>query len=714
MDNFRPLKMLHGYAYPEGSDTQCKMKAAERRIDDLHEKGYGGIVTNVDFYPDYLKSSESWDIFRHAVQYAADKYGMKIWIYDENGYPSGTAGGLTLKEDPDFECKALAMVCKSAKAGECITIDKPRGHIKVVSAYAVTYDNVTNDLYDFVAENGTLKYTAPEDCTVYYFVTKRLYEGTHAQHNTCASRRYISLINKKAVGAFIRNTYKAYTDHIEGLDLPEGSLQAFFTDEPSFQACYINAGLNPQAVDDPYDTEMPLYPIVAWENGMDKIYSDRYGEDIRFRLHMLFESDNTEAKRVRFRFYKMLSGLYEEAFFKQISEFCREHGIAFSGHLLLEENILHHPLFEGNFFDLIRHMHIPGIDMLFTKPESVMRFAATPKLVSSAASWYARPHVMSEISGHTENALNIPFDIYDIICAQLLQFVLGVDIFNSYFDDDVLTQNENRLLCGSVENVCREFSGKISMADILLYYPVESAQVSVKGSAEQLQNRPYDSAALKTEESWRAHIDALLRDHYMFDCVSCDALSEAEPQSGADNGSGVIRNPRTGHTYDVLIVPRLSAITCSALESFIKAAEAGVPVIVNDMSDCIVADGCGEDLIRKLLSYENVKCVSCADECMRVLHTLLQPPVCSESKDTVMLAKKDPSSGRASYLIVNISENPVSEDIVITKDTGCLYTADPVSDEPPKWEKTETVRGDRGTAVRISIAPLGAVLIKED
>ena len=228
--------------------------------------------------------------------------------------------------------------------------------------------------------------------------------------------------------------------------------------------------------------------------------------------------------------------------------------------------------FEGNFFNLTRHMHIPGIDMLFTKPESVLRFAETPKLLSSVAAWYGREHVMSEISGHTENALRIPFDINDMICAQLIQFVLGVDIFNSYFDDGSLTQEENRLLCDTVARACKEFAGKTSMADVILYYPIESAQASVKGSDQQLYERPFDADAAACEESWRGSIDLLLRHHYMFDCADETVLAGAD----ISQEECCVRNPASGIRYHALVVPRLAAVTRSALELFQKCADCGI------------------------------------------------------------------------------------------------------------------------------------------
>lgn len=708
MENFRPLKMLHGYAYPQGSTYEDKKKIVESRIDDLHDKGYGGIVTNVDFSYNYMENPENWELFKHSVNYAANTYGMKIWLYDENGYPSGTAGGMTLKENPDFECKALAMIKKPAKAGETVVIEKPRGHMNVISAYAVKNDGAMIGLSSCVSESRTLTYTADADCEIYYFITKKLYEGTHAQHNVCASRRYVSLTDKKAVAAFIRNTYKAYTDSLEGLDIPKDAVQAFFTDEPSFQACYINEGLNPQRVDDPYDNEIPLYPIVAWENDLDKLYAEKYGEALQHKLHLLFESDERHAKSFRFRFYTLLSKLYEEAFFCQISKFCEEHGIAFSGHLLLEENLLHHALFEGNFFDFMRHMHIPGIDMLYTKPKSVMDYAATPKLLSSVASWYAREHVMSEISGHTETALRIPFDINDIVCAQLLQLALGVDIFNSYFDDGALTKEENLILCDTVSRANAEFAGKISMANVLLYYPIESAQVSVKGSANQLYARPYDTVSIACEQSWRGHIDALIRNRYMFDCVSANALESAEVRESCK----CIRNPISGLCYKALVIPKLSAVTSAAVSRFIKYAETGVPVIVSDMSDCIVVDAEDNSIIDALLSCKNVIQAASVKDSLAALRGAVSPAavISEDMKDIVMLAKRDASSGKMAYMALNISESPLSFDITLTDASGSLTAMDPKNGE---WRDTPAEKCTEGLKIHTDLPALGAVIIRE-
>lgn len=721
MNNYRPLKMLHGYYFGEaGEDLAAKKRVIEKRLDELHDKGYGGIVTNVDTGRNYLRDEESWALFRHAVQYGAHKHGMKIWLYDESGYPSGSAGGLTLQENPAYECKGLVLVRRSAAAGEHIVIDKPRGHSKVQAVYARFADGSQTDLTDTLTPDGTLRFPAPQCCEIYYFVTKQLYEGTHAQHNTCAARRYISLTNPDAVAAFLRNTYQAYTDHLEDLALPEDSVQAFFTDEPSLQCCYLNEGLNPPVIEDPFDAEIPLYPVIAWEDNIAARYQERYAEALLPRLHDLFEGDSLRAKTTRYQFYMLVSDLYEDAFYRQISEFCAAHGIAFSGHLLLEENLLHHAIFEGNFFNLARHMHIPGIDMLFTKPESVLRYAATPKLLSSVASWYGRPHVMSEISGHTENALGIPFDIRDILCAQLVQFALGVDTFHSYFDDDQLTLEENKLLCNTVANACEEFSGKLSMADVLLYYPIESAQAALKGSDRQLYLRPYDSEAVACEESWRACISVLLEEHYMFDCADENVLA------GADilQEECCIRNPAADIRYHALVVPRLSAVSFTALELFQKCADCGIPVIVNGLSPSLTvlgaeSEAAGTAAVIRLLASENVTNACSEDDARRSLCYLLPPDVelTGDTARVVTLSKKDPVTGKISYIAVNTAETAVS--FTLTADLHEPFGAAPQETVPymdPQegiWKTLPAMHlpGDR-LHIRLELPALGAAIIR--
>ena len=110
---FRPLQIIHGMdrVFPKKEDAAPTEAAWQverlplpetKPLDDFLEKlvrlGTGGIVTNVGFQ-DYLISQRQWDILRYGIQKAAD-LGLRIWLYDEEGYPSGTAGGYVTRGNP--------------------------------------------------------------------------------------------------------------------------------------------------------------------------------------------------------------------------------------------------------------------------------------------------------------------------------------------------------------------------------------------------------------------------------------------------------------------------------------------------------------------------------------------------------------------------------------------------------------------------------------
>jgi hypothetical protein len=93
----RILPIVH--MLPETAEQQDELLRSRR------EKGFGGIVTNVSF-ADYLKSEEHWQDLVDTVHTAKD-LGLALWLYDEHGYPSCKAGGLTLVDHPEWQAEGL-------------------------------------------------------------------------------------------------------------------------------------------------------------------------------------------------------------------------------------------------------------------------------------------------------------------------------------------------------------------------------------------------------------------------------------------------------------------------------------------------------------------------------------------------------------------------------------------------------------------------------
>ena len=560
-----PLKIIHNFPYAPTASLAEKKAVVTSYLLDIQSRGFGGVVNNV-CTRNYTQDPEEWEVFAFVAD-ECERLGMRLWIYDEDGYPSGAAGGLTIAENPDFEATAVVMVKESIGAGERKVIDLPRGHQHFLYAAVYSCDGEGKLISDetgkyvpvytadcrYATEAVTLENPTDASAVALCFVRKRLYEGTHSVHNVFQCRRYIDVTNRDAVAAFLRNTYEQYAKHVPehhqagaGRVLPKiGQIEAVFTDEPSLMGCYINKGLYPRTVKDAYDDEMPLYPVLTYGRDVENAYASRYGRDLMPDLIHIFLGDTDRSKSVRYDYYTLLSDLYEEAFFSQISDWCARNKISFSGHLLLEDDIRYHTVFEGNFFSLMRHMHFPGIDMLQSIPSMLCHsdYAFTPKLVSSVARAYNRPHVMSEVSAHAQGGKVTHDQMYASLCAQ---YALGVDTFTYYYGErfmDPETYTKYNHALGRIDAI---MAGR-TVADALLYYPIETMQMNHRPSDAQYGS--YTDAENACKLNLMAIQNVLLDNQIDFDYADFDVLSR---MTVCEDGTLLAPN---GDRYAALILP---------------------------------------------------------------------------------------------------------------------------------------------------------------
>ncbi len=104
------------------------------------------MVCNVSF-DQYLESDAKWSAFARAVN-EAKKAGLALWLYDERGYPSGNAGGITLRDHPEWEARGL-LVADTETQGGPVTLELPPGKLVLAGAFAVRDGNI-----DMTRESG--------------------------------------------------------------------------------------------------------------------------------------------------------------------------------------------------------------------------------------------------------------------------------------------------------------------------------------------------------------------------------------------------------------------------------------------------------------------------------------------------------------------------------------------------------------------------------
>ena len=445
---FKPTRMVHRFNFEPGDTYEEKCAKMRARIEELKAKGYGGIVTNIAWGQTYLNDPTEFELMKEKVQICKE-LGMRLWIYDENGYPSGIAGTKTIEKNPDFEARGLVMVWHVIAPGESLTQSLPHGHEKFMAAisYQIAGETPTDDelLTPYARYQGDpveFKNDTDTNLLCLAFYSKHLFEGTHAHNNNAGSRRYVDVSNPDAIAEFINNTYRRYTEALGEYYSPafgdEGEnsiVEAIFTDEPSYQGVYIN-GYQREKIVHPIDEAIPLYPVVNWGKNVANRFASTYGYRLENELTALFLGHSEHFRQVRHDYHQLMSDLNEQAFYAQLSDYCAQVGLNFSGHLLLEDQITWHVMFEGNLFNLLRHMHITGIDNLTSIPDEVWGYAFTFKLGRSVSELYGRGHLMTETSGFNQGNKMDKFTLSDMYVCIMLQLAFGVDIIHSYYIDD--------------------------------------------------------------------------------------------------------------------------------------------------------------------------------------------------------------------------------------------------------------------------------------
>ncbi|MDD4772677.1 MAG: hypothetical protein PHZ09_03640, partial [Eubacteriales bacterium] len=81
--------------------------ASGRDIAEHYDKlGFAGVVGNVPYGRGFPDNADEWRKTEQGFRGFAQR-GMHTWIYDEKGYPSGTAGAVVVERHPEYIAQGL-------------------------------------------------------------------------------------------------------------------------------------------------------------------------------------------------------------------------------------------------------------------------------------------------------------------------------------------------------------------------------------------------------------------------------------------------------------------------------------------------------------------------------------------------------------------------------------------------------------------------------
>ncbi len=545
---YRALKIEHNFLGLPGS-------TAAEKAQSLIDYGFGGAAVNMKWDQNYLQQGYSLEQFAAFVE-AAHEQGVRIWLYDEYGYPSGAAGDLTVQDHPEYAAVRLVEYTMKGGDTDTRTLSLPDDFVKIEYAYLLVNGEsipleVTAD-----TENGKMTFNGVDQSWTAYIYCVAKYNYGFEWNNS-----YPNILNRDAVARFIEVTFETYEGAIEHFG---DAIEAVFDDEAQLLA---NHHLMPSGLKN---------PVIPYDYDIFDTFQAKYGYDVRPMLHMIYSGESAEEKRVRAQFYAHVGDLVSENFFGQIQEWCKAHGTTLSGHLLLEEQMQYHVPVYGNYMQASANMGYPGFDVLNVRPGPYMDETSTGAKYASSVAWLNNiERVMIEIA---------PANNPDEFATNHLDYALGAMTF-SYFDggNQITSYYGQSGSDPAVGKAFNEYVGRMgsmtvgaqNLSQIAVYYAIDTVAGEYETpETQQLYNADKDAQAndkLINKLTTQIRRDGL---DYVF-------IDDASLQGGTVSAKGLTVG---SFTFTTILVPKATLMEIESMRVLDALIEAGVNVIfVEDM-----------------------------------------------------------------------------------------------------------------------------------
>ncbi len=474
--------------------------------------------------------SEEWFRLWKVVLDEAKKLDMNVWIYDENSYPSGFAGGFVPDAMPESRGRGLSIT-------EADQPPKPGDDL--IAVYRRYVENVEN-ITAAVKSGGTI---APGK-----FVVATLLHAQPAPWH--GGKTYVDLLYPGVTEKFLEITLEPYKKRF-GADFGK-YIPGSFTDEPELRPA---GGL-------------------PWTADLPEQFKKRWNYDLIANLPSL-NLPIGDWKKVRHNYYSTLNDLFVERWAKPYSKWCEANGIEFTGHYWEHEwpvttrvpdNMAMYALHQRPAIDTLMNTYSEGRHAQFGNARAVRELA-------SVANQMGRTRTLCEAYGAA--GWELRFEDMKRIGDWI--YSLGVNTMNEHIADVSIRGARKRDHPQSFSyhepwweayHVMADYWARLSVAtsagrqinDILLLEPTTSAWLYNRES-------PDDPALEKIREPFEKLIQTWERTGYEYDLGSEDII--------ARYGSVVGDTLHVGQRgYQLIILPpateNLNSMTVALIEQYLQ------------------------------------------------------------------------------------------------------------------------------------------------
>ncbi len=274
-----------------------------RQISDFTARGFGGAFAHArqGLITEYL-SDDFFDAWAVALD-ESKKRGAYLYMYDENCWPSGFAGGLVCEKAGEDAMTGALAKCRFVDAAD------PSFGGELIFAARCEEDFVLGEELT-VVDRGEWASHASRVMVIYKIGP---YSGG------CGGFPYVDVTNREVTEQFLRITYDEYAKRF-GSDFG-GAVPAVFSDE---------ANIHSEGTE-----TVPFTPHVG------KRFKEISGHDLAECLPAVFRNVTFEdgayrlpapAEKIRHDYYVALHTLWIDNFVRPIADWCEKRGLAWTGH----------------------------------------------------------------------------------------------------------------------------------------------------------------------------------------------------------------------------------------------------------------------------------------------------------------------------------------------------------------------------------------------
>ena len=573
--------------------VNADLSGAEQRgqIRQMKKAGMGGFFyhSRAGLVTPYL--SEKWFKLVGECVDEARKQKMEAWLYDEDQWPSGFAGGLLLDRHPEFRMREVYFgrgdtIAEARTAAEAMVnagvpaqMDFGKERFELLANFATKKAGKGLFSYRLLQPGKSPKPGEKAVCFLLHYSSDRNWTGGHS---------YTDLMDPECVREFIKMTHAEYVKRFSR-DLGK-AVPGIFTDEPNNHSWF---------------TALP------WSRGFERDMAEAVRGGInRLPALVLPTADSAE---VRFGFMKAISERWVSSFTKQIGDYCVKAGFSLTGHFLDEDSLKGNCKYSGGVMANYEHMQVPGIDHLLRSAGARL----VHKQVSSVARQLGKKRVLSEIFGVSGHSMT--FEDYKWIGDWHL--VNGVNLFVPHLALQTMAGMRKRDFPPTISwhqpwwpdvadlndyfsrVACVMRQGR-AVAEILVLHPIESAWLvhewDEQGDFEWGGRRTPKMDAL--DQGLNAVMDGLAECHRDFD------LGDGTIMSRHARVAGKVFRIAKGGEYRAVVVPPSTNWRESTVKLLEKWAASGGVIIFAGMVPEMVDGKPAVARWKRLLARKSVAC----------------------------------------------------------------------------------------------------------